>query len=274
MNVLPLADPSVQFPKDFVWGVATSSFQIEGDASEDGKGASIWDTSCRVPGAIADYSDGDVACDHYHRWADDLDLIAGLGVDAYRFSVSWPRVRLGDRVASITTYNEPWVTAVLGYQTGLFAPGIKNRAMAMQASYHLLLSHGLALQALGAQCCTARLGIVLHLSPVHAATDSQEDRAKTQLEDVRLLRWYLDPLFVARYPQDVLDDLGVDAPPVEPCDLQVIAAPMDLLGINFHSRSVVSAGQRGACSTTSSELRATRSASASCMSTTTPSSAR
>jgi beta-glucosidase len=310
MNTPAPSDPTAHFPKDFVWGVATSSFQIEGAAAEDGKGASIWDTFCGVPGAIADHSDGDVACDHYHRWADDLDLIAGLGVDAYRFSVSWPRVRpggagawnekglafyerlvdgliargikpyltlnhwdlpeelqanggwahrdtvhrfveyaqgiaarLGDRVVSITTHNEPWVMAVLGYETGIFAPGIKNRAMAMQASHHLLLSHGLALQALRAQGCQARLGIVLNLSPMHAATDSQEDQAKTRLEDGRLLRWYLDPLFKASYPQDVLDDLGADAPHVEAGDLQAMATTMDFLGINYYSRSVVSAGQ-------------------------------
>ena len=66
---------------------------FEGAAREDGKGESIWDRFCRLPGAIADGSNGDVACDHVHRFREDLDLIAELGVDAYRFSVSWPRVR-------------------------------------------------------------------------------------------------------------------------------------------------------------------------------------
>ena len=82
-----------QFPPDFIWGVATSAFQIEGAAREDGKGESIWDRFCRMPGAIADASNGDAACDHYHRLDSDLDLIASLGVDAYRFSISWPRVQ-------------------------------------------------------------------------------------------------------------------------------------------------------------------------------------
>ena len=81
------------FSTDFVWGVATSSFQIEGAAHADGKGASIWDTFCRQPGAIADQSNGDIACDHYHKWSSDLDIIADLGVNAYRFSISWPRVQ-------------------------------------------------------------------------------------------------------------------------------------------------------------------------------------
>lgn len=302
------ADMTIGFPPGFVWGVATSAFQIEGAAIEDGKGLSIWDQFCRVAGAIADGSDGDTACDHYHRWSDDLDLVASLGVNAYRFSVSWPRVRpggdgawndkgldfyermvdgllargiqpyltlnhwdlpaelqakggwanrdtvhrfveyalgmdarLGDRVQAITTHNEPWVMAVLGHKRGVFAPGLKNRAMAMQVSHHLLLSHGMALNALRAQGCKAKLGIVLNLSPMHPATESPEDLAKTELEDGLLLRWYLDPLFKGRYPADVLTHLGPDAPKAQAGDMDIIATPMDFLGINYYSRSVVSA---------------------------------
>jgi beta-glucosidase len=78
---------------DFVWGVATASYQIEGAVAEDGRGESIWDAFTRRPGVIADGGSGAVACDHYHRWEEDLDLLAELGVDAYRFSVSWPRVQ-------------------------------------------------------------------------------------------------------------------------------------------------------------------------------------
>jgi beta-glucosidase len=304
----PAPRPPQDFPPSFVWGVATSSFQIEGAAEEDGKGPSIWDSFCRVDAAIADHSNGDVACDHYHRWEQDLDLIASLGVDAYRFSVSWPRVRptgagawnergldfydrlvdglvargikpyltlnhwdlpqglqdtggwshrdtvhrfveyalgidkrLGDRVATVTTHNEPWVIATLGHEDGKFAPGIKDRAIAMQVSHHLLLSHGMALQALRTNGAKARLGIVLNLSPVYPATDADADRARAALEDGRLLRWYMDPLMHGRYPQDVLDFLGADAPRMETGDLQTIATPMDFLGINYYSRMVVSA---------------------------------
>ena len=300
--------PSAQFPADFVWGVATSAFQIEGAADVDGKGPSIWDRFCQLPGAIADSSDGRVACDHYQRWSDDLDMIASLGVNAYRFSVSWPRVqptgsgawnakgldfyerlvdgllargiapyltlnhwdfpqalqdqggwanrdtvqhfvdyalgvhaRLGDRVASIATHNEPWVMSVLGHESGIFAPGIKNRATAAQVSHHLLLSHGMALRALREVGCKARLGIVLNLSPIQGATDSAADQAKARLEDGRLLRWYMDPLFKAAYPADVLADLGADAPQVQSGDMDIIATPMDYLGINYYSRTVVSA---------------------------------
>ena len=298
------------FPKNFVWGVATSAFQIEGATDADGKGPSIWDTFCQVPGAIADASDGSVACEHYARSAEDLDLIAKLGVNAYRFSTSWPRVqptgsgawndkgldfyermvdgllargiapyltlnhwdlpealqakggwanrdtaqhfvdyalgmhaRLGDRVASIATHNEPWVMSVLGHETGIFAPGIKHRATAMQVAHHLMLSHGMALRALREVGCKASLGIVLNLSPIEPATDSAADQAKARLEDGRLVRWYMDPLFKGAYPADVLEHLQADIPVVQPGDMDIIQTPMDFLGINYYSRTVASAGE-------------------------------
>lgn len=305
-----LNDLHHRFPPDFVWGVATSAFQIEGAAREDGRGESIWDRFCRLPGAIVDGSNGDAACEHYQRLDSDLDLIASLGVDAYRFSISWPRVqptgtgawneaglvfyermvdgllargvqpyltlnhwdlpqalqdgggwavrdtalrfvdyargvqrRLGDRLAAITTHNEPWVIAVLGHEVGSFAPGLKNRKTAMQVAHHLLLSHGLALQALRADGSCAKLGIVLNLAPAMPATDSPADVAKAQMDDARARRWYTDPLFKGIYPQEVIDELGVDAPAVADGDMAIIATPMDYLGVNYYSRHVASAGE-------------------------------
>ncbi|GAA1968995.1 GH1 family beta-glucosidase [Catenulispora subtropica] len=82
-----------ELPSDFRWGVATSAYQIEGAVAEDGRTPSIWDTFCRVPGAIDNGDTGDVACDHYHRMPEDVALIKTLGVDTYRFSVAWPRVQ-------------------------------------------------------------------------------------------------------------------------------------------------------------------------------------
>jgi beta-glucosidase len=233
-----------RFPKDFKWGVATSSFQIEGAHDRDGKGPSIWDTFCAVDGKIADASNGHVACEHYERWPEDVELITRLGVNAYRFSMSWPRVqpdgqgawneagfafydqliaalakrgielhltlnhwdlpqslqdqggwanreicahftryatevarRFGHRVHSICTHNEPWVIAILGYEQGIFAPGIQSRKQAMQAVHHLLLSHGMALQAMRGLGLATAMGIVLNLSPIYPASDDPQDIA-------------------------------------------------------------------------------------------------
>jgi beta-glucosidase len=118
-------DPIDTLPPSFRWGVATSSYQIEGAVAEDGRTPSIWDTFCRVPGAVDNGDTGDVACDHYHRMPEDVALIADLGLDTYRFSVAWPRVQPGGRgpanPAGLAFYDrlvdellgrgvDPWVT--------------------------------------------------------------------------------------------------------------------------------------------------------------------
>jgi len=82
----------MQFPKEFVWGAATAAYQLEGAAWEDGRGECIWDRFCRQPGKVANFDSGDVACDHYHRYEEDVDLMADLGIQSYRFSVAWPRI--------------------------------------------------------------------------------------------------------------------------------------------------------------------------------------
>lgn len=86
----------IEFPKGFLFGSATSSYQIEGAATEDGKEDSIWDVFCREPGKIVNGDDGLVACEHYHRYPEDVKLLADLGMNTYRFSVSWPRVMRAD----------------------------------------------------------------------------------------------------------------------------------------------------------------------------------
>jgi beta-glucosidase len=298
---------TTNFPKDFVWGAATSAFQIEGAAFTDGRAASIWDTFCRQSDTILDNSNGDVACDHYHHLESDLDLMGRLGLKAYRFSTSWSRVqpdgmgawnekgldfydrlidgllergmapyltlhhwdlpqalqdqggwasrdvalrfvdyaetmagRYGDRLASIATHNEPWIIATLGHEQGIFAPGVKDRRTAFQVSHHLLLAHGMALLAMRASGVKAPLGIVLNQGPIYPATDTEKDRAKAKLEDGLLIRWYMDALFRGRYPTDVLQHLGADAPQVQDGDMRVIRTPLDFLGLNYYTRSIVS----------------------------------
>jgi beta-glucosidase len=306
-----LRELSDRFPTSFVWGVASSAFQIEGASAADGKGTSIWDEFCRLPGVIADGSDGEIACDHYNRLESDLDLIAGLGVGAYRFSISWPRIqpagsgaisalgldfysrlvdgllergiepfatlyhwdlpatlqrehngwadrttayrfadyaalvaqRLGDRVRSFATHNEPWVTATIGHELGHFAPGVKSRAIATQVSHHCLLSHGLASQALRSVRGDVDVGIVLNLSPVYSATESAADVAQASREDGLLVRWYLDPLLRGEYPADILDHLAADAPHMQAGDAQLIAQPLDFLGVNYYHPVISSAAR-------------------------------
>jgi beta-glucosidase len=295
------------FPKDFSWGVATSSFQIEGAALEDGRGPSIWDTFSHTKGKVMDGSNGDVACDHYHRYEEDVDHIASLSLDAYRFSMSWSRVqplgygawnekgfdfykrlldkldeknikahltlyhwdlpqglqdkngwlnrntcshfadyaaevarRFGNRVASIATHNEPWCTANLGYGNGQFAPGITDTVAALQVSHHLLLSHGLAMQAMRDVNPKAQLGIVLNQWTADPATDSPEDIAQAKWEYARSVQWFMDPIFKGHYPKLALDRMDLSQFIVKDGDMEIIAQKMDFIGINYYCRTFVS----------------------------------
>ncbi len=110
-----------RFPKDFGWGFAASAYQIEGAATEDGRGRSIWDTFARVPGAVADGQTGDVACDHYHRFPEDAALLARIGAKDYRFSVSWPRVQPDGMGAA----NEPGLDFYDRLVDALLAAGVQ-----------------------------------------------------------------------------------------------------------------------------------------------------
>ena len=298
------------FGPDFVWGAATSAAQIEGAATTDGRGESIWDRFCAEPGHIIDGSNTDIACDHYHRYSEDVSMMRWLGLKAYRFSIAWPRVqpagrgawnekgfafydrlidellesniqphatlyhwdlpaalqddflgwqsrdvvplfadyaaqvarRFGDRLTTIATLNEPWCVATLGHETAQFAPGIANRAAAMQVSHHLLLAHGRAVQAMRAVCKTP-LGIVLNHTPSFPARPTEADRLGARLDDGLNVRWYMDPLFMGSYPADVLAHLGDDAPTVANGDHAEISQSLDFLGVNFYTRSLISTQQ-------------------------------
>ncbi|MFD5828466.1 GH1 family beta-glucosidase [Lentzea sp. NPDC060358] len=305
-----MSDVTAGLPDDFFWGVATSAYQIEGAWDEDGRGLSIWDTFARRPGAVVNGENGDVACDHYHRMPEDVSLIAGLGVDKYRFSVSWPRVQpggrgpvnprgidfysrlvdsllekgvdpwltlyhwdlpqeledaggwplrdtahrfqdyaglvhdaLGDRVPTWTTLNEPWCSAVLGYETGRHAPGRTSFAEAMRATHHLLLAHGLAAGELRSRGVSS-LGITLNMGSHTAASSDPGDVDAARRADGFGTRIYLDPLVLGRYPDDVLADVAARGAsiPVADGDLAVISTPLDVVGVNYYTSHVHSAG--------------------------------
>ncbi|HEY8479352.1 MAG TPA: GH1 family beta-glucosidase, partial [Spirillospora sp.] len=319
------AGPAAQFPAGFRWGAATAAYQIEGAAREGGRGPSIWDTFSHTPGKVLGGDTGDVAVDHYHRYAEDVALMVDLGLTAYRFSISWPRVQpsgsgefneegldfyrrlvdalleagiepwptlyhwdlpqpledaggwperetahrfaeyaahvhaaLGDRVRHWTTVNEPWCAAFLGYASGEHAPGRREPAASLQAAHHLLLAHGLAVEAMRARTPDNRFGAAVNLYAISAASDDPADADAARRIDGLQNRLFLDPLLLGRYPTDVLEDvapLGF-TPPDD--DLAVIGRSCDQLGINYYSRHTV-AGTPGEATQTASSPFSTHS---------------
>lgn len=292
-------------PANFVWGVATSAYQIEGAVAQDGRLPSIWDTFSHTPGRVAGGATGDVACDHYHRWRDDIEMMKALGVDAYRFSVAWPRVvpggdgpvspaglgfyerlvdalleagitpyptlyhwdlpqalqdrggwtvretaelfaayaaivagALGDRVTDWVTLNEPRCSAWIGHLEGRHAPGIADIRAAVPASYHLLLGHGLAAQAIRARATGAQVGLVNLLSACEPASDHEADIEAAARFDGHANRWWLDPVHGRGFPEDMLRLYNTDLP-IRAGDMETIATPLDWLGVNYYTPSVL-----------------------------------
>ncbi|MET2831690.1 GH1 family beta-glucosidase [Mesorhizobium shangrilense] len=298
------------FPQGFVFGAATAAYQIEGAHDADGKGESIWDRFCHVPGVIVDGSSGDVACDHYHRWKEDIAVLKALGLGAYRFSFAWTRLlpdgrgdanamgiafydrliddlleagiepyatlyhwdlpqalqerggwysretaaafadyaglaarSFGDRVKKWTTLNEPWTFCWSGHATGEDAPGLRDGVKGgVSASHHALLGHGLAVPVIRAEVADASVGIVFDLNVAEAATSDPSDATAALRFDGAQNRWFLDAVFKGAYPQDMLALYGDLLPPIHARDNEIIAAPVDYLGINIYRRSVIAAG--------------------------------
>lgn len=294
------------FPPGFLWGVATSAYQIEGGVDLDGRGPSIWDTFCAQPGRVRAGDDGRVAADHRRRMAEDVALLAELGVGAYRFSIAWPRVQpdgggmlsesgldfyrslvdrllaagvepvvtlyhwdlpqaledaggwpardtayrfseyaaamgaaLGDRVRRWATICEPWCVSMLGYASGIHAPGRSEAGAAIAAAHHLLLGHGLAVDALRATVAgDAEIAITLNPYPVVVAGDGEADAdAARRVDGVANRLWY-DAVLLGRYPDDVLADFSSvsDLAHILDGDLAVISRPIDALGVNYYRR--------------------------------------
>jgi len=304
---------TLTFPSEFIWGAATSAFQIEGATHEGGRGESIWDRFCQTPGHIANGDHAEVACDHFHRMKEDVALMAELGFSAYRFSIAWPRIQpegkgpphvqgldfykrltdelleqnivpyatlyhwdlpqalqdqggwpnrdtakafadyadavtraLGDRVKHWFTHNEPWCAAILGYSTGMHAPGLHNGPAALAAAHHLLLSHGQSVPVIRANSPDCRVGIVLNLTPAYPASDSEPDRRAARILDGEINRWFLDPLHARGYPEDMVTVYRqrnwLPAGPIpflQPGDFETIATACDFLGMNYYTRAIV-----------------------------------
>jgi beta-glucosidase len=267
----------------FVWGAATSAFQIEGATRPHGRG------------------------EH-----EDLDLMRSLGLQGYRFSISWPRIQpegrgpanqkgldfyrrlvegllereitplatlyhwdlpqvlqdeggwasrdvverfaeyaqivfggLGDLVQDWITHNEPWVSAFLGHASGTKAPGATDMRPALRAAHHMLLSHGAAVRVFRAGGYGGRIGITLNLTVARPASTSSDDAAAARRVDGYENRWFLDPVLRGGYPFDMVDLFDARVGPldaVRPGDLELIAQPLDFLGVNFYAPHVVADG--------------------------------
>ena len=291
-----------RFPDDFLFGVATAAYQIEGAATADGRKPSIWDAFSHMPGRVKDGDNGDVACDHYNRLEADLDLMSDLGAKAYRFSIAWPRIvpdgvgalnekgldlyerlldglkargikafatlyhwdlplalmgrggwtdratasafaeyagivtrRLGDRLDTIVTFNEPWCSVYLGHLMGVHAPGERSIEAAMAALHVTNLAHGLGVQAIRAERPEIPTGIVLNAMSVMAGSDSDADRkAEGRANDFHNGAFF-GPLFQGAYPQSVLEGCPDLVRHIREGDFETIRQPLDFWGLNYYT---------------------------------------
>lgn len=295
------------FPRNFSWGVSTAAYQIEGAATEDGRGPSSWDAFVAQPGRVVNGDTGEVACDHYHRYREDTALMKDLGIDAYRFSFSWPRIQPGgrgavnaaglgfydklvdglleagitpaptlfhwdtpleleeaggwlnrdtaerfaeyagivgghfaDRIPQWITINEPVVLTMLGYGAGIQAPGLALGFEALPAAHHLLLAHGLGVQALRS-AGAGNIGIANNHAATWPASEHEEDLQAAGLYD-NIANWiFADPILTGAYPPELEPFL----PPVPDADLAVISTPIDWYGINSYNPTLVGAPTAG-----------------------------
>ena len=293
------------FPKDFLWGTATSSYQIEGAVNEDGRGRSIWDTFSHTPGKIEDGSNGDRANEHFHRYKEDVRLIKDLGVKAYRFSIAWPRVfpegtgapnpkgldfynrlldellangiepyatlyhwdlpqalqdrvggwqssdtskafgdyagyvaeRLSDRVKNFFTLNEAGRFLTFGYGWGIDAPGLNlPLAELNQTRHHVVLGHGLAVQAIRANArAGTRVGPAENISACVPAINTTENIRATEMATRELNAGLLGVMLEGKYTDGYLEYAGAAAPKFTAEELKIIGSPNDFVGLNIYA---------------------------------------
>ncbi len=145
----------------------------------------------------------------------------------------------GDRVKAWITHNEPWCVSVLGNLTGEHAPGFYDPQKALIVAHHVLLSHGLAVQTYRGQNQNGQIGITLNLTPVYAQTPGSDDDKAVVMNDVFSNRWFLDPIFKAQYPKEMMQIIGELPSAITTDDLATIAQPIDFLGVNYYQPLVV-----------------------------------
>src|SRR5437868_2690834 len=177
---------TVRFPADFSWGTATASYQVEGAWNEDGKGESIWDRFSHASGKILNGDTGDVACDQYHRYKEDVALMKQLGVRGYRFSISWPRIFPSGKGQVNQT-------------------GIDYSGMAMRSSHIVCVAHASAAKAMRAAGTADAIGTAFSTSATYPASDSEDDRAAAERQHGFTNDWFLRPIMKGEYPNAYVD---------------------------------------------------------------------
>ena len=310
------------FNKNFIWGVATAAYQIEGAVHEDERGLSIWDTFSNDGNCFNGHT-GNVSCDHYHHFEEDVKLMKELGVQAYRFSLSWTRIipngtgkvnekgiafynklidclllngitpyitlfhwdypyeleirgnwsnpdspkwfleyakvvfrSFGDRVKYFITFNEPQCFIGMGYASGVHAPGLKcsNRELVLKA-HHILLAHGLAVQAFRELVPDGKIGYAPTCSVAIPMSNSDADieAARKRYFDVQeeawtwCVSWWSDPIMLGHYPEDTeaFKALNKYLPNTYKEDMNIISEPIDFYCQNIYSGYLISANEQG-----------------------------
>ena len=308
------------FREDFVWGAAAASYQIEGAVNEDGRGMSVWDMFCREPGRIIDGSSGDTACDHYHRYKEDIAIMKEIGLKAYRFSIAWPRVipdgdgkvnekgldfyerlvdalleagitpyatlfhwdypyelfrkggwmnkespawfvkyteavakRLAGKLPFVFTFNEPQCFIGISCDHTEHAPGIHYPVWdTILMTHHVLMAHGLAVQVLRSLSPETKIGYAPTGAAHYPVTDSAEDREAARQAFFAVEDWFgfsvslwSDPVFLGKYPDEVMKKCGQYLPKTAADDLAIIKQPLDFLAQNIYNGNPVKADGKG-----------------------------
>jgi beta-glucosidase len=304
INVTP-----VDFPKDFLWGSATASYQVEGAWNLDGKGESIWDRWSHTVGRVKGGDTGDVACDMYHRYKEDIALMKQMGLQSCRFSISWPRIQptgtgaanqkgldfysrltdtllaagirplptlyhwdlpqaledkggwpmrdmaghftdyaqvvvksLGDRITNWSLFNEPWIFTYLGYYNGIHAPGRTNEKDFFHSVHVVNLAQGQTFKAIKAINPKLKVGTAFSMTSAEPKTDSAADRAAAERVHAFSNLLFLETAINGRYPKFTTDSAVEAQLDIRPGDMETIKAPLDFIGINYYSRTIVEDG--------------------------------
>ncbi|GAU44382.1 hypothetical protein TSUD_100320 [Trifolium subterraneum] len=199
-----------QFPKDFLFGTSTSSYQIEGAAFEDGRGLSNWDVFSHTPGMVNNDENGDIADDHYHHYLEDVKLMSSLGINVYRFSISWTRILPKGLYGDINP------TGIMFYNNLIDNLLLRGSSELMQAKQG------------------GTIGIVAHTLMYEPLRDEECDRQAAKRALAFIIGWFLDPLVFGEYPAEMRSILGNQLPKLSPKEKSLLRGSLDFIGINHY----------------------------------------